>query len=220
LLSSSAAYAQTPQVEPFLFTEYGIYTVDRDVQGRDVLGINRAAASNVRHAATLRTIPAQIGTTFGFRIRSSAGRMLRGSSCGKSLSFLPQESFPPPPPPKSPSRRMSLCFKQGSERRATPPIRWRMPSSSCLETGFSRFGRGNRKLATQSFRIEGETFRVENVATAPIRGEGHGAELLGKRGQQLLRHPAGPNHVTTMPGLKNSSIGCNRPASRRMLHRR
>jgi hypothetical protein len=57
-------------------------------------------------------------------------------------------------------------------------------------------------------------------ATAPIRGEGHGAELLGKRGQQLLRHPAGPNHVTTMPGLKNSSIGCNRPASRRMLHRR
>lgn len=69
LLSSSAAYAQTPQVERILFTEYGIYTVDRDVQGRDVLGINRAAASNVRHAATLRTIPAQIGTTFGFRYK-------------------------------------------------------------------------------------------------------------------------------------------------------
>jgi len=62
LLSSSAAYAQTPQVERIRFTEYGIYTVDRDVQGRDVLGINRAAATNVRHAATLRTIPAQIGT--------------------------------------------------------------------------------------------------------------------------------------------------------------
>jgi hypothetical protein len=43
--------------------------------------------------------------------------------------------------------------------------------------------------------------------------------LLGKRAQQLLRHPAGPNQVTTMPGLKNSSIGCNRPTSRRMLHR-
>jgi hypothetical protein len=40
-------------------------------------------------------------------------------------------------------------------------------------------------------------------ATGPIRGERHGAELLGKRGQQLLRHPAGPNQVTTMPGLKN-----------------
>jgi hypothetical protein len=56
LLSSTAAYAQTPQVERIRFTEYGIYTVDRDVQGRDVLGINRAAATNVRHAATLRTI--------------------------------------------------------------------------------------------------------------------------------------------------------------------
>src|SRR6202040_3148181 len=29
-------------------------------------------------------------------------------------------------------------------------------------------------------------------ATGFIRGERHGAELLGKRGQQLLRHPAGP----------------------------
>jgi hypothetical protein len=28
-----------------------------------------------------------------------------------------------------------------------------------------------------------------------------------------------PNQVTTMPGLKNSSIGCNRPTPRRMLHR-
>jgi hypothetical protein len=60
---SSAAYAQTPQVERIRFTEYGIYTVDRDIQGRDALGINKAAASNVRHAATLRTIPAQIGIT-------------------------------------------------------------------------------------------------------------------------------------------------------------
>jgi hypothetical protein len=32
LLMSSAAYAQTPQVERIRFTEYGIYTVDRDIQ--------------------------------------------------------------------------------------------------------------------------------------------------------------------------------------------
>jgi hypothetical protein len=61
LLMSSAAYAQTPQVERIRFTEYGIYTVDRDIQGRDAVGVNKAAASNVRHA--LRTIPAQIGIT-------------------------------------------------------------------------------------------------------------------------------------------------------------
>jgi hypothetical protein len=67
LLTSGAAYAQTPQIERIRFTEYGIYTVDREIQGRDALGINKAAASNLRHEATLRTIPAQIGTTFGFR---------------------------------------------------------------------------------------------------------------------------------------------------------
>ena len=67
LLTSDAASAQTPQIERIRFTEYGIYTVDREIQGRDALGINKAAASNLRHAATLRTIPAQIGTTFGFR---------------------------------------------------------------------------------------------------------------------------------------------------------
>ena len=32
-------------------------------------------------------------------------------------------------------------------------------------------------------------------ATGPIRGERHGAKLLGKRGQQLLRHPAGPSRI-------------------------
>jgi hypothetical protein len=67
LLTSGAAYTQTPQIERIRSTEYGIYTVDREIQGRDALGINKAAASNVRHAATLRNIPAQIGTTFGFR---------------------------------------------------------------------------------------------------------------------------------------------------------
>jgi hypothetical protein len=67
VLMSGAAYAQTPQIERIRFTEYGIYTVDREVQGRDALGFNKAAASNLRHAATLRTIPAEIGTTFGFR---------------------------------------------------------------------------------------------------------------------------------------------------------
>ena len=43
LLTSASAYAQGALVERIRFTEYGIYTVDRDVQGRDVLGINRAA---------------------------------------------------------------------------------------------------------------------------------------------------------------------------------
>jgi hypothetical protein len=67
---------------------------------------------------------------------------------------------------------MSLCFKQGSERRATP--------SYTLEDAFElvpgnwvfEIWQGNRKLATQSFRIEGETFRVESVSNECDHCEG------------------------------------------------
>jgi Domain of unknown function (DUF3859) len=74
LFTSCDAQAQTAKtadikIADIEFTQYGIYTVDRQIQGRDALGINKAAASNVRHAATMRAIPAQIGTTFGFRYR-------------------------------------------------------------------------------------------------------------------------------------------------------
>ena len=62
----SAALEQGLQIE---FTDYGVYAVDRKIHGRDSLGINTATGSNIRHTATLRTIPAQIGTTFGFQFR-------------------------------------------------------------------------------------------------------------------------------------------------------
>ena len=62
----SAALEQGLQIE---FTDYGVYAVDRKIRDRDSLGINTATGSNIRHTATLRTIPAQIGTTFGFQFR-------------------------------------------------------------------------------------------------------------------------------------------------------
>jgi len=62
----SAALEQGLQIE---FTDYGVYAVDRKIHDRDSLGINTATGSNIRHTATLRTIPAQIGTTFGFQFR-------------------------------------------------------------------------------------------------------------------------------------------------------
>jgi len=62
----SVALEQGLQIE---FTDYGVYAVDRKIHGRDSLGLNTATGSNIRHTATLRTIPAQIGTTFGFQFR-------------------------------------------------------------------------------------------------------------------------------------------------------
>ena len=170
LVSSSAAYAQTPQVERILFTEYGIYTVDRDVQGRDVLGINRAAASNVRHAATLRTIPAQIGTTFGFRYEvigrpHAAWVELRQVVIFPSPGLIPSSSSKP-----ITQDEFVIQTRIGETSYA----------SYTLEDAFElvpgnwvfEIWQGNRKLATQSFGIEGETFRVESVSNDVITAKG------------------------------------------------
>jgi hypothetical protein len=63
------SHAQTLRVDRIEFPEFGIYTLDREVQGKDEAGINKAFGSNIRHAASLRTIPSQLGITFGFRYR-------------------------------------------------------------------------------------------------------------------------------------------------------
>src|SRR5260370_10584775 len=46
-------------------------------------------------------------------------------------------------------------------------------------------------------------------ATGPIRGERHGAELLGKRGQQLLRHPAGPQAPAAQSAIGDLDHGAD-----------
>jgi len=47
LLTSPSAYAQAALVERIRFTEYGIYTVDRDVQGRDAVQGPRKAMADI-----------------------------------------------------------------------------------------------------------------------------------------------------------------------------
>ena len=89
LLTTATAQAQAAQVDRIEFTEYGIYTVDRVIQEKDAAGINKATASNVRHAATLRTVPAQIGTTFGFRYK------LAGTPNGTPVNLRELVIFPP-----------------------------------------------------------------------------------------------------------------------------
>src|SRR6202023_3156218 len=46
-------------------------------------------------------------------------------------------------------------------------------------------------------------------ATGPIRGERHGAELLGKRGQELLRHPAGPQAPAAQSAIGDLDHGAD-----------
>ena len=146
LLTSGAAYAQTPQIERIRFTEYGIYTVDREIQGRDALGINKAAASNLRHAATLRTIPAQIGTTFGFRYE------VMGKPHAAPIELRQVVIFP------SPGLTPSLSSSSRSIIRDEFLLQTRIGETSYafeLVPGNWVFEiwQGNRRLAMQVFKV-------------------------------------------------------------------
>jgi hypothetical protein len=151
LVTTGAAYAQIPQIERIDFTEYGIYTVDREIEGRDALGINKAAASNVRHAATMRTIPAQIGTTFGFRYK------VIGKPDDAPVDLRQIVIFPPPGIVPSPSSKpiaqdeFALHTKIGQTSYASYTLEDSfelVPGSWTVE-----IWHGNRKLATQSFKV-------------------------------------------------------------------
>jgi hypothetical protein len=152
LLTNSAAYAQTPQVERIRVAEFGIYTVDRDIQGRDALGINRAAASNVRHAATLRTVPAQIGTTFGFRYQ------VIGKPHAAPVELRQMVTFPSSGivSPFSSERILQDEFVLQTRIGETSYASYTLEDSFELVPGEWVFEiwQGNRKLATQTFRVE------------------------------------------------------------------
>jgi len=151
-LTTAAVYAQTPQIERIRFADYGIYTVDRDIQGRDALGINRAAASNVRHAATLRTVPAQIGTTFGFRYKL-IGKAHAAPVELRQVVIFPSPGLTPPLSPKPITQDEFVLQARVGEMNY---------ASYTLEDAFElvpgdwvfEIWHGSRKLATQAFRVE------------------------------------------------------------------
>ena len=96
LLSASFAFAQ--QVTGIDVTEYGIYAVEKSDCKRDAQGIERCDRSNIRHAATTWTVPANIGVEFGLRYR------VRGAPAGAKLTIkrvwlLPKPGFRPPSGP-------------------------------------------------------------------------------------------------------------------------
>jgi hypothetical protein len=151
LVTTGIAHAQLPQIERIEFAEYGIYTVDRDIQGRDALGINKAAASNVRHAATLRTIPAQIGATFGFRYK------LIGKPHDAPVDLRKIVIFPPPGIVPSRSSRpiaqdeFTLQTRIGLMSYASYTLEDSfelVPGAWTIEIWY-----GNQKLGTQSFKV-------------------------------------------------------------------
>ena len=151
LLTTATAHAQAAQVDRIEFTEYGIYTVDRVIQEKDAAGINKAAASNVRHAATLRTVPAQIGATFGFRYK------LAGTPNGTPVNLREIVIFPPTGlvPKESSSPIVQDEFTLQSQIGQINYVAYTLEDSFELVTGewTIEIWYGDQRLGKQSFKI-------------------------------------------------------------------
>src|ERR1700730_16925485 len=63
----------------------------------------------------------------------------------------------------------------------------------------------------RSFRdqMTSSSMRTSKMPPVLIRGERHGAELVGKRGQELLRHPAGPQAPAAQPAIGDLDHGAD-----------
>ena len=111
-----------------------------------------ATATNVRHAATKRTVPAQIGTSFGFRYN------VVGKPDGAPVNLRKIVIFPAPGLQPSPSSKRV----PQAEFTVQTKIGQTNFELYTLEENFELVGgtwviemwHGNRKLATQSFILE------------------------------------------------------------------
>ena len=118
---------------------------------RDAHGIIKASASNVRHAATPRTVPTQIGTTFGFRYR------LAGTPNGTPVNLREIVIFPPTGlvPKESSSPIVQDEFTLQSRIGEIDYAAYTLEDSFELVTGewTIEIWYGDQKLGTQKFKI-------------------------------------------------------------------
>jgi hypothetical protein len=171
LLTAGTAPAQTPQVERLDITEYGTYTLDREVKGKDARGIQQGSGSNVRHAETKRTVPAQTGTTFGFRYT------VVGKPDGAMVNLRKIIIFPSPglQPSSSAKRVLQDEFAVQAQIGQENYELYTLEDSFELVPGTWQIEmwQGSRKLATETFRLE-KADGDEGGRTPEREGEGEG----------------------------------------------
>jgi len=96
-MTLGAAYAQGLEVQRLDVTDFGIYALDREISGRDQQGISLGTATNIQHTSTQRTVPAQLGVTFGFRYRI-VGKPEGATISVKKVIIYPAPGLQPPLP--------------------------------------------------------------------------------------------------------------------------
>lgn len=151
LLAAVPASAQTPIVARAELISYGVYTANSTNCVRDERGVLRCQLSDVRHALTTRTIPAEPGVMFGVSFR------IIGAPEGDLAQLRKVWRFPEPglrsPTVADPIRRLERMESRiiGGEAVAT----YRFDDNWELAPGVWRleFWQDDRLLLAQDFTI-------------------------------------------------------------------
>jgi len=156
---AGAAYGQV-QVQRLDVTDFGIYTLDREISGRDEQGISLGTATNIRHTGSQRTVPAQIGVTFGFRYK------VVGRPVGATVNLKKVITFPSPglqttgsstPVTKAEFEVEAKIGETNSELYTLEDNFELVPGTWVLE-----MWDGGRKLVSQSFRLDKQGEKAES----------------------------------------------------------
>ena len=152
-MTAGPVYAQGLDVQRLDITDFGIYALDREISGRDRQGIILGTATNIQHTSTQRTVPAQIGVTFGFRYR------IVGKPEGATIPLKKVIIYPAPglQTPSSSSRVRKAEFKHEAKIGETNTELYTLEDQFELVPGtwMLEMWLGNRKLASQPFRFSG-----------------------------------------------------------------
>lgn len=146
---SGIASAQSSRVDAINIIEYGIYTADRTNCHRDQLGVQRCDRSNIRHAATTTTVPAELGTHFGVRYQ------VTGSPSGVSVPIKVVWLSPPLHSPTSAQPVTSNGGTWNVKIGDTTLQDYSFDDTWELVPGFwtVQLWSGDRKLAEQQFTV-------------------------------------------------------------------
>ena len=146
-----AAAVQAQQVTSIDVTEYGLYTLNVTSKQQQATGVSHNTVSDVRHAATTRTVPAQIGVRFGFRYR------VNGNPQGQRVELKKVTIFPAPGL-KSPKSAQPLQKSEYTIVRQTGAVSY---TGYGLEDAWEvvpgkwtiQIWQDNRKLTEQVFNV-------------------------------------------------------------------
>jgi hypothetical protein len=149
--ATTGVLAQAPTIQRIEILEYGLYTGDETACRRDDLGIQRCQRTNVRHAATTLTVPAERGVQFGIKF------VAVGAPSGETVAVKRLWIFPPrglnSPASKGPLLRLDRDDTVTIGKPDFTSYIFDDPWELVPGTWTLEYWVGNRKLLSKSFTI-------------------------------------------------------------------